>query len=432
MSPESQIITAHTVLTAPDLPGEVLLETLGNGLSVCLLRNPQAPIVTCALWYRVGARDETPQEAGAAHFLEHMMFKGSGAYGPGEIDHRTQALGGVNNAFTSHDATAYYFNFSRDHWQEALAIEADRMRGLTLDPREVDSERQVILEELAMYEDEPWDALEQAVHAELFPGHPFGRPVIGTRDSLRGLDQAALASFHHRYYRPDNAVLVIAGDVPDDALEQVSAHFGSIPAGAARRPVLDPVPRVEGWHRVERRCGDVARFCLAAPAPMADDSDYAALRLLMAVLSSGRASRLQRFLVEEQQSCLWVAGQVAESPQMGFFSLALEVVPGTEPRAVEAEVLAALSALVGSSPSPVELERARRLLLADWVFAHERVHQQALTAGFVLSLFDLDHTRRWLQRSLELSPEEVLAAAQRMDLASAGVLGWSLPDEEEA
>src|SRR5207244_7983610 len=120
----------------------------------------QAPLVASVLYYRVGTRDEPAGRGGVAHFLEHMMFKGSARFGPGEIDRRTQALGGINNAFTSHDSTAYYFNFAADRWTEALTIEADRMAGLTLNPDEVASERQVILEEIAMYASEPWDALE--------------------------------------------------------------------------------------------------------------------------------------------------------------------------------------------------------------------------------------------------------------------------------
>jgi zinc protease len=118
----------------PALPGTPRLERLSNGLTVCLVENHQAPIVTSALFYRAGTRDEPQGHGGVAHFLEHMMFKGSARYGPGEIDRRTQALGGTNNAFTSHDATGYYFNFASDRWTEALEIEADRMTTLTLDP----------------------------------------------------------------------------------------------------------------------------------------------------------------------------------------------------------------------------------------------------------------------------------------------------------
>ncbi|HEY4563506.1 MAG TPA: pitrilysin family protein, partial [Thermoanaerobaculia bacterium] len=166
----SQVETLEAPPGLKSLPGRLELERLGNGLTVCLLENPQAPVVTSALFYRAGTRDEAPGHGGTAHFLEHMMFKGAARFGPGEIDRLTQALGGVNNAFTSHDSTAYYFNFAADRWTEALAIEADRMSSLALDPEQVASERQVILEEIAMYDSEPWDALEMAVHERLFPG----------------------------------------------------------------------------------------------------------------------------------------------------------------------------------------------------------------------------------------------------------------------
>ena len=217
--------------------GQVERLRLASGLDVCLIANRQAPIVTSVLLYRVGGRDEMPGASGSAHFLEHMMFKGSARFGPGEIDRRTQSLGGSNNAFTSHDLTAYYFSFSADRWHEALAIERDRMTALTLAAEEVTSERQVILEELAMYRDEPWDALELAVQAELFRGHPYGVPVLGTEADLASIDRDGLAGFHRRYYHPANALLVVAGDLgadTADAAERVTAAFGDLPRGTDR------------------------------------------------------------------------------------------------------------------------------------------------------------------------------------------------------
>jgi hypothetical protein len=166
------------------LPGEIERARLDNGLEVCLLRNAQAPIVSTALLYRVGARDEREGETGIAHFLEHMMFKGSERYAAGEVDRRTQDLGGNNNAFTSHDVTAYWFSFAADRWHEALAIESDRLRGLRLETSQVDAERQVILEEIAMYRDDPWDALEMEVLAMLFGEHAYGRQVLANRSRV--------------------------------------------------------------------------------------------------------------------------------------------------------------------------------------------------------------------------------------------------------
>ncbi|HEX9668391.1 MAG TPA: pitrilysin family protein [Thermoanaerobaculia bacterium] len=410
------------------LPGHIAVERLDNGLTVCLLENRQAPLVTTALWYRAGTRDEAPGLGGTAHFLEHMMFKGSPRYGPGEIDRRTQALGGANNAFTSHDATAYYFNFAADRWGEALAIEADRMAALLLDPDEVASERQVILEEIAMYDSEPWDALEMAVQPRLFGGHPYGRPVLGTADELRAIGREELAAFHARCYRPDNAVLVVAGDLGADALGTVERALGGVPAGGhGRAPVTEP-GYPAGLDRLERRKGEVSRLLLSLPAPPGGHPDHAPLRLLVSLLGAGRTSRLQRALVDEGQLCVWVSADLSENQGSGQIAFGAEVVPGAEPAAAEAELLRQLALLAGEPPGAEELARAKQVALADWVFGHERVHQQALAAGFALALFDLEHLERELERLSAVGPERLLDVADRyLRPERGGVLGWSLP-----
>lgn len=415
------------------LPGSPTVEELDNGLAVCLLRNPQAPLVTTALGYRAGTRDEVSGHGGTAHFLEHMMFKGSAGYRPGEIDRRTQNLGGDNNAFTSHDRTVYYFNFAADRWAEALAIEADRMAGLTLDPREVDSERQVILEEIAMYEADPWDSLDQRVQARLFGDHPYGRPVLGTAPELRATGSEELAAFHGRFYRPDNAVLVVAGDVNRGALEVVREHFGALPAGAAGRPD-HPRPRYpRELLRVTRRYGEVPRLLLALPAPAASDPAFPLLQLLVSLLARGRSSRLHRALVDEGQLCSMVAADVLENTEPGALFIGLELLPGVAPEEVEEAVLRELAALAGGEAgerplTPEELERAVRVTVADWVFDHERIHQQALVATLGLMLFDLDHTERQLAGILEADLEATAEAAHRwLRPEQGGVLGWSLP-----
>ncbi len=185
------------------------------------------------LWYRVGARNETEKEAGVSHFLEHMMFKGSARYGKGDIDRITTTLGGTNNAFTTADHTAYWFEFASDRWESALEIEADRMRALLLDPAEFEAEKQVVLEELAQGEDDPWRVLSQEVQSALFPRHPYRRPVIGYADTLKALSVAEMRDYYERFYHPGNAVLVVSGDIePARALDdRAAALLGSIPAG---------------------------------------------------------------------------------------------------------------------------------------------------------------------------------------------------------
>ncbi len=432
---------AHATLEAPpslrSLPGRLRMERLDNGLTVCLLANPQAPVVTSALFYRAGTRDEVAGLGGTAHFLEHMMFKGSARFGPGEIDRLTQALGGVNNAFTSHDSTAYYFNFAADRWTEALTIEADRMTSLTLSPEQVASERQVILEEIAMYDSEPWDALEMAVHERLYGPHPYGKQVLGTREELQATGPEELRAFHGRYYRPDNAVLVVAGDIGADgesALESVQRILGGLPAGAVfsgkegRRGPNPPTVLPTSIERLERRKGEVARLFLALPAPAASHPDHAPLRLAVTVLAGGRTSRLQHALVEDEQLCVWVTADVSEGLDAGLLTVAAEVVPGVEPARVEARVLELIEELRQKPPSDEEVERCRRIASADWVFGHEKVHQQALSVGLALALFDLDYLDLHMERLLETDTPRLLAAAERHLRPERGsVMGWSLP-----
>jgi zinc protease len=417
------------------LPGEVAEARLGNGLRVAVLTNRQAPLVTTALWYRAGTCHEPAGHGGVAHFLEHMMFKGSERFAAGEIDRRTQALGGDNNAFTSHDATAYYFNLAADRWRQALAIEADRMAGLTLDRGEVASERRVILEEIAMYEAEPWDALEERVLAALFGGHPYARPVLGTRRELTATGRRDLAAFHAAAYRPSNAVLVVGGDVGEEAFAAVEEAFGGVADRAAEGLGGAAEPgSAAGAHlrRVEQRMGEVPRLIVAFRVPAASHRDQPPLRIAATVLGSGRASRLQRLLVDEEELCSVASADVSESVEPGSFTVTCELVPGADPARVEALVVAEIEALASGErqPSAEELERARRVTAADWVFGHEKVHQQALTLGFELALFARGHGEAALARALAASADEVAAAAGRhLDLAAA-VVGWSLPREE--
>ncbi len=411
------------------LPGTMRESKLDNGLTVCLVENRQAPLISTALWYRSGARDEEPAHAGVAHFLEHMMFKGSSRFGTGEIDRLTRRLGGSNNAFTSHDSTAYYFSFSSDHWLKALDIEADRMAGLTLDTEEVDRERRVIEEELAMYDDDPWDALDKAVHRSFFGDHPYGRPVVGTRATLRAIGPPELRAFHEAYYRPENAVLVIAGPVGQGALDLVRKRFGELPAGRTSRPATPVVAPPAKPRRVERRKGDVARLLLAIPSPGADHPDYAPLRLLLTALGGPRTSRLAAKLVEEDQLCVAVSCEITEAIDPSIAMVVAELLPGVEPESVEERVFTELGRMIDEPLAEPEIDRARRILISDWVFGVERIHQQAMAVGMAVSLFDRDYPERHLARALDCSAERLAEVAARwIRPRDSSVTGWSLPE----
>ncbi|MCG8461505.1 MAG: insulinase family protein, partial [Holophagales bacterium] len=364
---------------------------LENGLTVAVLATPRAPVVASALAYRAGARDEAAGQGGIAHFLEHMMFKGSARFGPGELDRHTRALGGANNAFTSHDLTLYYFTFAADRWHRALDFELDRMTALDLDPVEVKSERQVILEELAMYQSEPWDALDEDLRRAFFPDHPYGRPVIGTREELLATGADELRAFHGRHYRPGSAVLAVVGDVEiETAHRAVAERFAGVEPGSGKRDTLPAAEGLRETRRVERHQGELCRLLLAYPAPDARHPDHPPLRLLLSILGSGRSSRLQRALVDEGQHCVWISADVQETLDPGVTTIAAECVPGAETAKVEAEVREQLDRMLDAPPSEEEVARAKRMVLADWLFGHERVEQQSFALATALALFDLD------------------------------------------
>lgn len=412
------------------LPRPHLLETLPSGLQVAVLESRRAPVVSTAIVYRAGTADEAPGQGGIAHFLEHMMFKGGARHGLGEIDRITRALGGINNAFTGHDSTLYYFTFAADRWEQALDLELDRLEGLLLDPAEVKSERQVILEEIAMYEGDPWDALDQAVHTAFYGEHPYGQPVLGRRESLRQIGARELRAFHRRYYQPANAVLVVVGDVePEVALAAVDARFGRLPPGAAP-PRFGAFPAPAGRAaRIERRQGEVARLLVAAPGPDARHPDHPLLRLLLNVAGSGRSSRLHQALVDHGQLCVWATSDLGETVSDGCLVMAAEVIPGIEPARVEELVFAEMRRLVSEPPSEEELARARRMVHADWLFGHEKVDQQAFLIGAALALYDAEHPWRAQERLLHADRDELAAVAERWiaGLENRAVVGWSLP-----
>lgn len=415
-----------------ELFGRCRIERLDNGLRVCLLVNRQAPLVATAVWYQAGTRHEPAGQEGIAHFLEHMMFKGSPRFGPGEIDRLTQSAGGSNNAFTGHDATCYYFTFSRDRWRLALDVEADRMAALTLDPAEVERERQVVLEEIAMYEDDPWDALELAAYRGVYAGHPYGRPVLGTRESLARIGTAELARFHRDHYRPDNAVLVVAGDLDETALAEVERRFSHLAAGTSP-PVSSPagwsgaVPQRREPLEIHRRHGSRPRLLVALPAPAGDVPEYADLWLAVTVLAGGRASRLHRALVDDGRLCASVSADVTEMVGPGLCLIAAEPFGDAECERAEAVLRTELAGLAGSLAEG-ELERARRLLLSDWVFAIERIHQQALVAGGSLSRFRPGVVTEFLRRVEGATAAQVRRAAEKhLVLRPPGVVAWSLP-----
>ncbi len=420
-------------VTARKAGARITEHRLENGLTVLLAERHLDPVVAVMLWYRVGSRDEEEREAGVSHFLEHMMFKGSRRFGKGEIDRITTALGGGNNAFTTADHTAYWFEFAADRWEKALEIEADRMRNLLLDPREFESEKAVVLEELSMGEDEPWRALTEEVQLALFPRHPYRRPVIGFADSLAAMSVDDMRSYYARFYRPRNAVIVVAGDFdPRRALKLVRERFGSFSANGAAveaRPAFRPRNEApNGERRLTIPWDDEGRrLCLAWPTTTVGTDEDWALDLVSTLLAGGKLSRLHRRLVIEERLATSVSSHNDTRVESGAMWVFAECAQGVEPALLERAVDREIEALSASPVPAKELDRAKRMLAAG------EAHESETVTDLAEQLGEFAVDAQW-KLALE-APSRIAAVTSRAvrDVArkylakDRRVVGWCLP-----
>src|SRR5437868_11639999 len=230
----------------------VLAATLENGLRVLLQEDHRSPVVSFQMWYRVGSRNEARGATGIAHFLEHMMFKGTPTYGQGQFARLIEQNGGQDNAFTSPDVTSYYVNIAADKIDLVIDLEADCMQNLKLDPKDIASEREVVIEERrTRTEDDPGGFLGEEVGAIAFRSHPYGPPIIGFTEDIKRITPEEIRAFYKTYYMPNNAVLVAVGDFKaPDVLAKIRAKFGRIPKGPPPPPVLAVEPPQNGERRV--------------------------------------------------------------------------------------------------------------------------------------------------------------------------------------
>lgn len=367
----------------------VVAATLDNGLRVLLLEDRRSPIVSVQVWYRVGSRNEARGATGLAHFLEHMMFKGTPTYGPRMFARLVEQNGGQDNAFTSQDVTSYFVNIAADKLDLVLALEADRMQNLLLDPREIESEREVILEERrTRTEDDPEGFLGEAVSAIAFHAHPYGQPIIGWMTDLKRITPEEIRAFYRTYYVPNNALLVAVGDFDAArALEQVRRHFGPIPRGPEPPPVLAVEPPQAGERRVTvRRQAQLPIVYLAWHVPNQKSEDAPALEVLSQILSGGRASRLYRHLVHERQLALEAGGDYPYfSLDPNLFWFWATAMPGQTPQALEQALLDEMERLKQEPVGAEELQRAKNQIEAAFVFQQDSIHRRAsLLARFEL------------------------------------------------
>jgi len=413
--------------------------TLGNGLKVVVIPDHRTPVVTQMIWYKVGSADETPGKSGLAHFLEHLMFKGTSKHPAGQFSQTVLKIGGNENAFTSTDYTGYFQRVPRDQLGTMMEFEADRMTGLILKDENVLPERDVVLEEYNMrVANNPEARLTEQIMAALYLNHPYGRPVIGWHQEIEKLDREDALAFYKRFYAPNNATLVIAGDVDEkDVRPMAERTFGqvppqpSIPARRLRPQEPTPVaPRTVTLADPRVEQPSMKRYYLVPSATTAAAGESPALDVLAQLMGNGSNSYLYRALVIDKPLAVSAgAGYQGTSLDATQFSISVAPKPGVDFAQVE-QVVDRVIADVGQNTVPAEdLERVKTQLIAEAIYAQDnqatlaRWYGAALTTG--LSVEDI---RSWPDRIRAVTAEQVRAAARKWLDKKRSVTGYLIKD----
>src|SRR5256712_2577998 len=388
---------------------------LDNGLVVLTKEVHTSPIVTTMIWYRVGSRNEELGHTGKSHFLEHMLFKGTDRFKKGQIDLITLKNGGGNNAFTSHDFTAYYFNFASDRWHIALEIEADRMVNCSFEPDEFEAEKKVVIEELKTGLDSPWGLLLQELEASAYKVHPYRNPIVGWLQDVERATVEQQQAYYRKYYQPNNAILVIAGDFDTDrVLANVVRAFSPIPAGAPALPLLLKEPPQRGERRlVVRWRSKVPRLAIAYHAPEIAQQDSYALQVLAVVLAEGKAARMYQRMVEREQTVTFISAEYGESKDPTLFHIRAEARGDHSIDEIESSIYDELGRIAGGQLNEHELDRAKHQIEAHFILSRERTLDQAILLGQIETLYDLDYIDSYLPRINAVTAADVAAACSR-------------------
>ncbi len=428
---------AGTGRAAP--PEPVSSFTLDNGLQVVVIPDRRTPVVTQMIWYKVGSADETPGQSGLAHFLEHLMFKGTVRHPAGEFSKTVARIGGNENAFTSYDYTGYFQRVPREQLATIMGFEADRMTGLTLKDENVLPERDVVLEEYNMrVANNPAARLNEQVMAALYLNHPYGRPVIGWRHEIEKLDREAALAFYKRYYAPNNAILVIAGDVAASEVHDLAKKtYGGIAAQPAipakRERPQEPVPagpRTVTLADAKVEQPSLTRAYLVPSARTAAKGERAALSVLAHILGGGSSSLLYRALVIEQaiavSASTWYQGTALDPSQFG---ISASPKPGIDFARLETVIDATIAAVADNGISAEQLEDAKTQLVAQTVYAQD--NQAALARWYGASLtvgLGLDDVRGWPDEVRAVTAAQVRDAARKWLDKTRSVTGYLVKD----
>ena len=434
------LVLACVALAAPALArDQVTSFRLDNGMDVVVIEDHRAPVVVHMVWYRAGSADEPAGASGVAHFLEHLLFKGTDTLAPGEFSSTVARNGGRDNAFTSYDYTAYFQRVAADRLELMMKMEADRMVNLKLSEEDVATEREVIIEERNQrVENEPRALFREQKDAALYLNHRYGVPIIGWRHEMVALDQAKARAFYDRYYAPNNAILIVAGDVtPDEVRRLAEKHYGPIPANPdlpARVRPQEPPQTAE--RRVIYRDARVAqpyvsRSYIAPERDSGAQETAAALTILAEVLGGGTTGKLAEALQFDTQTAIftgaWYGGTSLDTTS---FDIIVVPAPGVTLQQAEDAMDAALARFLETGVDAAQLDRikmqarAAQIYLRDDVDALANRYGQALTQGLTV-----EDVQGWPAIVQAVTAEDVMEAARMVLNRRQSVTGWLMSEE---
>lgn len=423
------------------MSGAVVSTRLRNGLEVRLKEIHTAPLISTWMWYRVGSRNELPGKTGISHWVEHMQFKGTPAFPAGTLDRAISRNAGVWNAFTWLDWTAYFETLPEARADLALQIEADRMQNSLFDPREVESERTVIISERQGSENEPTFRLAEELHAAAFRVHPYHHMVIGDMADLHRITRDQLYQHYRRYYVPSNAVLAIAGDFrASSMIRRIRKVFGSIPRSPRPEYVDRPEPAQPGERQVTvRGPGETTFLEVAYQAPSADDPEFIPLAVLDSALTgasnlnlfgggvSNKTSRLYKRLVEGELAAS-VSGGLVPTIHPYLYSISVTLRPDSDLERVREVLDEEISKVLDKPVNKAEVAKAIKQARALFAYGSESITNQGLWLGFSEMFASYDWFDSYLDRLEQVTPQSMMEIAQKRLAPSGRTVGIYLPN----
>lgn len=413
---------AAACVVAPAVAATTFEKTLANGLRVIVQEDRRAPTAVHMVWYRVGAMDEVDGASGVAHVLEHMMFKGTRKLKPGEFSSRVAAAGGRDNAFTSYDYTAYFQQVPKTRLAEMMALEADRMANLVVSRAEFEKEIKVVMEERRLRtDDRPQALVHEALMSTSFQAHPYRRPIIGWMDDLEHMTAGDAAAWYRRWYTPNNAYVVVVGDVDKDAVFRMAeATYGKVRARPLPPRRITAEPEQKGVRRVTVKApAKLPYVTLAYKVPelrhVDRDREVYALEVLAAVLDGHEAARLAKSLVRGRKIAV-SAGAGYDSTVRGEALFSLDATPaeGHTVEELEAALRAEVARIQAEGVAEEELKRVKTQAIAAQVYKRDSMFAQAMEIGRVesagFSWRDIDAMLEGIRR---VTAEEVQAVARK-------------------